>query len=128
MDEKKDIWWHWKNLTTKKIPIQELNSEDLESYDCYQMNKILSMVNMYLDHAVELSTLDLPKDAHYNYLFHLLPKSFIKIDYMKSKKDSEDAKFVSRYFEFGSKDLRDAMKILKDNDIKKIKKKFGGIR
>lgn len=127
-EEKKDIWWHWKNLTTKKIPVSELNPDDLSTYDCYQMNKILSMINIYIEHAVELSMLDLPKEAHYNYLFHLLPQSFIKIDYIKAKKDAGDYKLVSEYFEFGSRDLRDALKILKEDDIKKIKRKFGGIR
>lgn len=127
-EEKKEIWWHWKNLTTRKVPLSELNPDDLSTYDCYQMTKILSMIKIYISDAVELSSMDLPKEAHYNYLFNLLPKAFIKIDYVKTKRTTENEKLVSKYFEFGSRDLSEAMKILKEQDIKAIKKKFGGVR
>lgn len=118
---------YWNNLTKNKV-LPEFE-EDLNDYSQFQMNKYTSFVNLYLAHACLLNKYDIPKAAHYKYLFSVLPKNDIKVNYMEAKKkNNEDEKWVARYFEFGSRDVQEAMKLLKPEDIINIKKKFGIIK
>ena len=125
MEEKKDIWFHWKNLTQKRVHPDDLTEEDLIGYNTFQMNKILSSVNIYLPDVAELTMYDLPKEVHYRYLDNLLPKSYIKVTYPKSRLKEEDAEYVKKYFEFGTRDLKYAMRILSEKNVNDIRKKFG---
>jgi len=119
---------HWKDLTENKKDSFQL-PEDMSGYEPYIMNRILSMVDVYKFVAVELSKYDLPKEVHYRYLYNLLPKRKIFINYLKPKKQNEsDDKWIERYFEFGTRDLEYAKKFLSDDDVKTIKKKFGNIK
>lgn len=123
---KKDIWYYFKHLTSKTLHPDELTNDDLSGYSPYQMNKILSSIEIYIPVVAELSRFDLPKEVHYRFLYNMLPKKFIRAEYPKSsKKVSEDEKYVSEYFEFGTRDLNLAMRILDQDTIKKIKRKFG---
>ena len=126
-EEKKDIWYFWKVLCQKKLHPDDLTEEDLVGYNVYQMNKILSSINMYLPEVAELTKYDLPKETHYRFLFNLLPKKYLNVEYPKAKKSNdEDSKVVAKYFEFGSRDTKQALQILTETDINNIKKKYGG--
>lgn len=121
---------HWKNLTSSKVEFNEDDQECESSYDPRMMTRFLSMFVHNIFDAAELAKYDLPKDAHYRYLFNILPKKYMKVEYMKSKKtiDNEDSKLVSKYFEFGTRDTEVAMKILTPDIIQKIKLKYGKLK
>lgn len=119
-------WDHFKNLTQNKKEWDVTDPEMTSTYEPYLMNALLSNVNMYLQHVVDLNQMDIDKETHYRYLFNLLPKTFVPINEIKIKKrDREDEKYVAKYFEFGTRDLKTAMELLTEKDIKNIKKKYG---
>lgn len=118
----KSIFDYWKDLTQLKVPLEEENT-----YNPYQMTRLVSMFQMCVPFAEEVARYQLPKETHYDLLSSFLPKRFLKIDYMKKKKDEADYALVSRYFEFGSRDLKLALSILTDDEINIIKKKYGGL-
>lgn len=115
---------HWDNLTKNKV-LPEFE-EDYAGYEPYQINKLLSSINIFVEVAAVLSRYELPKEVHYKYLYNRLAKTYLKTSYPKAKNvDQDDEKWVAKYFEFGTKDTKDAMKILTKEDIRKIKKKYG---
>lgn len=119
-------WDHFKNLTQNKKEWDQTDLEMVSTYEPYVMNALISNINMYLPHVTELNCMDLDKETHYRYLFNLLPKSYIPVNEIKVKKvDREDEKYISKYFEFGTKDLKTALELLTEKDIKNIKKKYG---
>ena len=113
---------YWKDVTQNKCEL-----EDEASYQPYMMTRLCSMVQVRLPFAEELTRLDLPKDIHYELLEGFLPKRYIKLDYIKKKSENKDNSIVSKYFEFGSRDLKLANKILSEDDVDIIKKKYGGL-
>lgn len=116
---------HLKELSVNKKETFKL-PEDMSGYEPYIMNRILSMVDIYRPVALELSRHELPKEVHYRYLYNILPKRDIFVKYLKAAKQNQnDEKWISRYFESGTRDLEYAMKFLTDDEIKTIKKKFG---
>jgi len=122
-------WDHWKNLTKDKKEWDESDTELVSSYSNFQMTKLLSQIKLCVEHAQELNCVDVPKETHYRYLFNLLPKSYLAITETKAKKHSDDdEKLVAKYFEFGSKDLKMAMEMLSEKDIRNIKRKFGMLK
>jgi hypothetical protein len=122
-------WDHWKNLTINKVFIDDNDQEAMSSYEPFQINKILSMSTLNLNHAVELNCANLPKETHYRYLFNLLPKAFLKVSEQYPKKyNKEDEEHVRKYFEFGTRDLQQAMEILTTEDIRNIRKKYGKLK
>ena len=113
---------HWKNLTQKKEDLEEESS-----YSPYMATRFCSMVNAILPFAEEINRYDIPKEVHYELLKSFLPKRYIKFDYLKNKKEDKDYSYVSKYFEFGSRDLKMAVSIMSPKDIEKIRNKYGGI-
>lgn len=119
------IFEHWNNLTKNKVlPVFE---EDYAGYEPFQINKLLSSINLFAEVAATLSRYDLPKDVHYRYLYNKLAKTDLRVSYPKAKEQNDDETYVAKYFEFGTRDTKDAMKILSKEDVKNIKKKFGKI-
>lgn len=115
------IFDHWKNLTSNK---EELNDE--ASYQPYMITRFASMVSAFKDIVVEVNKYDLPKAVHYEFFRCALPKRYIKFDYIKKKTEDQDNSLVAKYFEFGSRDLKIAEKIMTPEEIEKVKRKFGG--
>jgi hypothetical protein len=113
---------YWKDLTQHK---EELSEEG--GYSPYMMTRFCSMVNALLPFSEEINRRDIPKDVHYELLKCFLPKRYIKFDYIKKKVEERDFKHVSKYFEFGSRDLKMALSIMTPDEIKKIKNKYGGL-
>lgn len=127
--KKFSIFDHWKNLTTQKEGYKEDDAEFVASYSPYMINRFASMTTTLLPLAAEIDRYkDIPASAHHMFYDSVIPKRYVKFEYMKPKKDitEESKEVVSRYFEFGSKDLELAMRILTTEDIETIKRKFGG--
>lgn len=121
---------YWKCLTSKKVEYNE-DSGYFKDYSPQSINKYASMINAYLPIASEICKYPyLPKSVHYAYYYSLLPKKYIKFEYVKGdkdKKDKERKEYIAKYFEIGRRDVDLANKLLSDEDIIKIKKTFGKI-
>lgn len=120
---------HWANLTSKKIKLDPEAKEDVGSYSPYMINRLTSMINIYLPLAAELTRYDIPKDVHYNFWFNALPKRYIKFTYLKKAKDedsSDEIEKIQQYFETGTRDTNLLLKHLSKEQKKEIVKKFGG--
>ena len=125
-----DIFYHWKNLTTLKNGYKENDPEFESTYSPYLINKFASLINALLPLVADIERYgDIPKETHFRFYDSILPKRYIKLDFLKKTKtedNKEDSEYVQRYFEFGKRDLELAMKLMSKDDIDKIKRKYGG--
>jgi hypothetical protein len=92
-----------------------------------------SSINAILPLVAEIDRFpDVPKEAHFRFYDSLLPKRFIKTQWFKKPKEgaglSETKDTLREYFEFGKRDLELALRIMKSEDIEKIKRMYGGTR
>ena len=120
---------YWANLTSKKVQLNPECREDVNGYSPYMINRLASMINLYLPLAAEAGKYDIPKDVHYNLWFNSLPKRYIKFTYLKKNKDddSEDIENkIAEYYESGTRDTKVIMNMLSKEQKKEICKKFGG--
>lgn len=120
---------HWTNLTSKKIKLDYEAKDDVGSYSPYMINRLGSMINIYLPLAAELTRYDIPKDVHYNVWFNNLPQRYIKFTYLKKSKDedsADDVEKIQTYFESGTRDTALLLKMMSKEEKKAIVKKFGG--
>lgn len=130
-EKKMTVFDHLKNLTQLNLDYDENNDKITSSYNCYAMNRAVSMINAFLQIAAEMSKYsDIDKATHYRFYSAVLPKRYIRIDWLKSKKDInvEDKKLVGRYFEIGKRDIDLAMKILDEKTLNKMRKMYGGLQ
>ena len=119
-----NIFEHWDNLTRIRF-FQSLKKIMLDM-NLIKLTSYFHQLIFFVEVAAVLSRYELPKEAHYRYLYNKLAKTYLKTSYPKAKNsDQDDEKWVAKYFEFGTKDTKDAMKILTKEDIRKIKKKYG---
>ncbi len=127
VDKPKDtslsLFDHLNNLSDKKI---EFNPEDHKNYEPYKINRFISMCDLYIGLVNNINKYDVPKDIHYKYYFNTIPKRKQYFNYISKEKDKykESRKNIMTYFECGSKDVNEYLKILTDEQIKEIDKKF----
>ena len=120
---------YWANLTSKKVMINADAKDEVSGYSPYMINRLTSMINIYISFSAAMTKYDLPKDVHYRFWYNILPKRYIKFTYLKKTKqeDTEDVESkVAEYFEAGTRDAALIMKLLSKDDKKSICKKFGG--
>lgn len=120
---------HWANLTNKKEKFDSEATDKVSSYSPYMINRLTSMINLYLPLSAELTKYDLPKDVHYGFWFNILPKRYIKFTYLKKTKDEDNddtREKVQAFYETGSRDTALIMRHLTKEQKKEIVKKFGG--
>lgn len=119
---------HLNNLTRNKIFPDFSDEEISKSYDCYMINRFLSFFEIWLPIVQVLNqTKNLTKEAHYRFLFNVLPKTYVSFNnYIKKKKDtSEEQKIlIMRYFNFSKSDLNCALDVLTEKQIEDICDKF----
>lgn len=130
-EKKLSVFDHWKNITQLKVEYDENDTRITSSYSPYMMNKAASMVNAFLQISAEINKYqDIDKETHYRFYSAVLPKRYIKFDWIKPKKDVrvEDKKLVGTYFEIGKRDIELAMKILDEKTLYKIRKMYGGLQ
>jgi hypothetical protein len=117
-----------KDLSENKQDILDETNES--QYDCYMINRYLSMHPTTMLYANEMNKLYfLPKRMQYDYLLHSIRKDRRFFKYVKSEKP-EDIDLVKEYFGYGSKKAKDALRVLSEDDITYMKEKLskGGHR
>lgn len=124
-----NIFDHLNNLTAKKI-IPDFSLEEIEkSYEPYMINRFLSMFDVWIPIVELVNEFKMPKEAHYKFLFNLLPQTNARFNnYIKKKINddlSEERKnLLMKHFDFGSNDLECALTILTEKEIEEICKKY----
>jgi hypothetical protein len=124
------IFTHLKNLTVNKVPLDEKNEELVKSFDNYMVVRYISMLQMYIPicQALNLRYQTLSKSSLYTILFNTLPQRSLFFPYIKKPKNvnKKSEECLLKYFEFGSKDLEMALKILTEDQIQEVVDKFKG--
>ncbi len=123
------------NLTQYKI-IPDFGLDDVnKSYDPYQVNRFISMFEAWLPIVDLVNEHKMPKEAHYKFLLHMLPKTSVSFkNYIKKKKVNElfeeQKEILMNHFNFGTNDLEYALEVMTKEDIQEIcdKYKFGKTR
>ena len=128
-----DLFEHWKNLTQTKNGYDKSDPESESTYVPFMINRMASSINAILPLVAEIDRFpDVPKEVHFRFYDSLLPKRFIKTQWFKKPKEeaglSETKDTLREYFEFGKRDLELALRIMKSEDIEKIKRMYGGTR
>jgi coenzyme F420-reducing hydrogenase alpha subunit len=117
----KNIFDHIKNITTVK-------SEYLgdEGWNNYMINRFLSMNRDYCEvvNFIQKNTWQLKGEYLYNLYKDIIPKQFVRLNYMKStnvkKYDDREIESVKNYFEISEKEAKEYIGVLSDNELEKI--------
>ena len=111
------------DLTVGKRKWNPEDEEYNKSYDVFMTNRWLSMVDIYLPVINELNKFDnIPKSAHYRYLYHTLPKRKHYFNYIKKVKDftKEEKELLCEYFECSTKDAERYIQTMSEEEIKQV--------
>ncbi len=120
-----DIFEILNNITQKKPQLDFDNEEVEKAYNPYLINRWISMCFAYLP-IVELmnQTKNLPKKIHYQFLYNIIPKSSVRFNYIKKKKndslEDEKRKLLMRHFEFSVNDLECLLSVMSEDYIQGI--------
>jgi len=119
---KLNLFDHLVNLTTEKTEFDPNNDEQAKSYNPYMINRFISMDETYIPIVNEVNKYDLPKDVHYNFWKAVLPQRRHYFKYMKNKKewDSDVKDKISRYFECGTNDVDNHLRVLTEEQVNSI--------
>lgn len=111
------------NITLHKKEFDSFTPEDQKSYNQYQINRFVSMAEVYVKTVNVINKYkDLPDSNHHNFFCEILPKRKQYFPYIKKSKDLliDDRKILMEYFECGKKEVDTYINILGEDDIKKI--------
>ena len=114
------------NLTTGKKQFCEFKPEEQKTYSIYQINRFVSMVEIYIKVINQINKYqDLTPEHHHNLLLSVLPKRKQYFNYIKKGKGSDlespdDIKNIMEYFECSKKEAMLYLNLL-GNDIETIK-------
>ncbi len=126
--ERMTIFDHLNNLTQNKEMIDENDSETIKSFDPYMATRFVSMQQIFVPLCNEINKhyYDLSKIDVYRILFYTLPKKKSFFSYIKKPKETfkKEKECISKYWQFGSRDLELALTILNEEQIEEIVKKY----
>ncbi len=122
-----NIFTHLKNLTEDKVLPDFKSVEFQKSYDPYMINRYISMCQMYISDVIPMNLFGdlIPKETQYRYYYNALPNRSVFFKYIKKSKNNiskDDEKVLVRHFECGSKDFKEIMKYIGEDEVKKILK------
>lgn len=124
---KKDstIFEHLKYLSEVKKPFDE---DDSKEYKNYMINRYVSMCDLYVPLVNEINRYDVPEKINYEYYVCIIPKRKQYFNYIKKGKDDFKTSRINiqRYFGIGSREANEYLKILSEDQIDQINKKFMG--
>jgi hypothetical protein len=110
------------NALTNGTQIDFDNDEIQSSYDVYQMNRWISMCEIYVPFVNQVNKYKIDKDVHFEYFNSIIPKRKQFFSYIKKEKEYNlDAlKYIAQYYEIGLKEAEIYYSMLNQEDIDKI--------
>ncbi len=111
------------NITLHKKDFGSFNSEEQKSYSIYQINRFISMVEIYIPAINQLNKYqNLTNEVHHNFLISLLPKRKQFFQYIKKEKgfdhdNKEICDSLMEYFECSKKEANLYLDLLGEEAI-----------
>lgn len=98
------------------------NPEVSSNYDIYWINRWLSMCDLFIPIVSELNRLNLPKEAHYNFLKDILPQKQVFLKYIKKVRDlsHEQKVTVAKHFNTNLKNAEPMIQLISDKELENI--------
>jgi hypothetical protein len=120
--KKMEIFDYLKALTDGNENLDFDNDEIEKNYQPYMINRFISMCDLYVPIVNEINKYDIPKKAHFQYFFSILPKRKQFFNYIKKKKDlNENQKIIlCNYFQIGKKEVDEYIRLLDESQIEEI--------
>jgi hypothetical protein len=113
---------------TQKKPLNLDDPAIEKAYNIFMINRILSMSEILIDVIFCANQMSLTKKDHYRFLNSMIPKGDYRAKFIKGV-PNESIKYISRYFESGTRDAWAVLRILKDADLEVLLNCFdaGGV-
>lgn len=118
-----------KEIQTSKRHWSSFTDEDKESFNCYMINKFLSMNENYIELVNMVQNIPYTeKEKYYNIYREMIPKGFVFSRYIKSTKESyskEILEAIALYFSCSKKEAEEYIPLLGKDNIQDIFVKVG---
>jgi len=120
--KKMTLFQHLDSLTSKKINFDPTNDIQAKSYDQYMINRFVSMIDLYIPIVNDINRFQLSKKTHFDYFKSFLPKKKHYFRYIKAGKEFniEEKQGLCKYFECGIREAEGYIKVLSEEQIRKI--------
>ena len=120
--KKMTLFEHLDSLTVKKMDFDPTNDIQAKSYDQFMINRFVSMIDLYVPYVNDINQFQVSKKVHYDYYKALLPKKRHYFRYIKAKKEFniEEKQCLCTYFECGMTEAEGYIKVLTEEQIRKI--------
>lgn len=116
-------------MTYSKTPSSEFTEEDWDKFNCYMVNRFVSMDRNYIELVNYVQTIPYEnKEQLYNVYKEYLPKKKMFFKYLKSKHKAAPKKLVetfTQYFECSISEAESHVKILNKKNQKQILSHMG---
>lgn len=112
-----------------KTPSSEFTEEDWDKFNCYMVNRFISMQPQYLELVNYVQTIPYEnKEQLYNVYKEFLPKGKAYFKYIKAKKNSINKDLIehlTQHFECSLKEAEGYISLLNKKDLSHILKQRG---
>jgi len=115
-----------KGMTSTKENIDFSDASIRSSYSPYMIDKFVSMVNIFLPVANGMNKChSLPKHMHYEFYKNVLPKKYVKFNYIKKQKEDDTAiECISKYYDISEREAKMYITMFTKDQIKQIVDKY----
>lgn len=120
----KNIFDWLNHITYHKTPSSEFTEEEWEVFNCYMVNRFISMNPAYLELVNYVQTIPYDnKEQLYNVYKEYLPKRKMFFKYIKPTKKTKSKDLISnisKFFECGIREADEYISLLSKKDLSKI--------
>ena len=115
-----------KGMTSAKENIDFTDASTRSAYSPFMIDKFVSMINMFLPVANGMNKCkNLPKAMHYEFYKNVLPKKYVKFNYIKKQKEDENAiECVAKYYEVSEREAKMYISMFTESQTKQIVDKY----
>lgn len=111
-------------MTSEKKDLNFDSDEVSKGYDSYNINRWVSMAELYLPVAAQANLINISKEENYKYYLTMLPKRKVFFNYIKKQKDTEltfeDKNYIAIFYKVNVREVDDIIKILSKEQINEI--------
>lgn len=119
------LFEHLHEITVRKSDLDFTDDNVNKNYSQYAINRWMSMIDVYIPIVNELNRyVAMDNQTHYRFYKSVIPKRNQKqyFPYIKKVKDLtfEEQKYIAHYFEIGTREAKEYIKILSEEQIHEI--------
>lgn len=112
-----------KEIQVGKRSWSSFSEEDKESFNCFMVNKFLSMNRNYIELVNYVQFIPYDKEKYYTIYKEMIPTGYVYSPYIKSKEISKSKELIEKialYFECSKKEAGEYLCFLKKENIEEI--------